>query len=353
MRIGIAGAGLMGCLVGWRLARAGHDVTLCERASRTAPASAAHIAAAMIAPMSELPDSEPEVARMGWTGLSAWPGWLKELDVPHAFEGAVAVAHRSDEALLDAFERILLARSPCAPQRLDRDRLEQVEAELAPVFHRGLFLAEEGWIDNRALLAALETRCGHIEYGVDAEAELLQGDALRRFDRVLDCRGADAGEPGLRGVRGEVARLRAPEVRLRRPVRLMHPRYQLYVAPRGGDEYVVGATQIESESRGPVTVRSALELLSAAFSLHTGFAEAEILELNAGLRAAFDDNVPRVYWRQGVLRVNGLYRHGFLAAPAIVEAALAELGAPEPSTGGVDRSRMRRGLPMHAATAGA
>jgi len=329
MRIGIAGAGLMGRLIGWRLALAGHDVMLCEKARRGTPGSAAHVAAAMIAPMSELPDSEPEVARMGWSGLPVWRRWLDELGVPHAFEGAVAVAHRSDEALLDAFERVLLARSPHAPERLDRARIEEVEPELAPVFQRGLFLPKEGWIDNRALLAALEPRCGCIEYGVDAEAELLQDDAMRRFDHVLDCRGADAGEPGLRGVRGEVARLKAPEVRLRRPVRLMHPRYQLYVAPRDDDEYVVGATQIESESGARVTVRSALELLSAAFSLHTGFAEAEIVELNAGLRAAFDDNVPRVYWRQGVLRVNGLYRHGFLAAPAIVDAALEEIATAE------------------------
>ena len=329
MRVGIAGAGLMGRMIGWRLSLARHEVTLFERASRTQPASAAHVAAAMIAPMSELPDSDAEVARMGWTSLSAWPGWLADLGVPHAFEGAVAVAHRSDEALLDTFERVLLTRSPCAPERMDRTRLEEVEPELAPAFRRGLFLPAEGWIDNRALLEALESRCGRIEYGVDAEEELRRRDALGRFDCILDCRGADAGEPGLRGVRGEVVRLHAPEVKLRRPVRLMHPRYQLYVAPRGGDEYVVGATQIESESRGGVTVRSALELLSAAFSLHTGFAEAEILELNQGLRAAFDDNVPRVYWRDGVLRVNGLYRHGFLAAPALVEAALAQIASAE------------------------
>ena len=109
----------------------------------------------------------------------------------------------------------------------------------------------------------------------------------------------------------------------------MHPRYQLYVAPRADDEYVVGATQIESDSEAPVTVRSALELLSAAFSLHTGFAEAEILGLDSGLRAAFDDNVPRVYWRDGILRVNGLYRHGFLVAPAIVQAILNEIDLEE------------------------
>ena len=43
-----------------------------------------------------------------------------------------------------------------------------------------------------------------------------------------------------------------------------------------------------------VTVRSALELLSAAFALHPGFAEAEVTELCAGLRPAFPDNLPRL-----------------------------------------------------------
>lgn len=323
MRIGIAGAGLMGRLLGWRCRAAGHEVTIAERAPRASPASAAHVAAAMVAPMSELPDSEPEVAAMGRAGLSAWPKWLAELGVSHAFEGAIAVAHRADEALLSNFERLLTARSPQPPRRLDRAGLEALEPDLAAAFQRGLFLPEEGWIDNRALLAALEARCGRIAYGTDAADALLRPGAA--FDAVVDCRGADAGEPGLRGVRGEVARLRAPEVGLTRPIRLMHPRYQLYVAPRGGAEYVVGATQIESDSRAPVTVRSALELLSAAFSLHSGFAEAEIVELAVGVRAAYDDNVPRVYWREGILRVNGLYRHGFLAAPAMVAAALAEI----------------------------
>ena len=72
-------------------------------------------------------------------------------------------------------------------------------------------------------------------------------------------------------------------------------------------------------------MRSALELLSAAFALHAGFAEAEILELCTGLRPAFADNLPRIEWDGGVLRVNGLYRHGFLIAPALVEHVIAEI----------------------------
>lgn len=326
MRIGIVGAGLMGRLVGWRLTEAGHAVTLCERTRRWQPESAAHVAAAMIAPMSELPDSAAEVFEMGMASLDLWPRWLAELDVPHAFDGAIAVAHRADEPLLATFERILRVRSTETPRRLNRTTLVEMEPDLARSFRTGLYLPMEGWIDNRALLDALEERCGRIVYGQGDD--LVAGSGIRasaNFDAIIDCRGAGADEPGLRRVRGEVIRLRAPEVSLKRPIRLMHPRYQIYVAPRGNGEYVVGATQIESDSRVPVTVRSALELLSAAFSLHTGFAEAEILALDVGLRAAFDDNVPRVHWRDGVLRVNGLYRHGFLAAPAIVASALGAI----------------------------
>ena len=144
---------------------------------------------------------------------------------------------------------------------------------------------------------------------------------------TIDCRGVGASLPGLRGVRGEAIRLLAPEANLKRPVRLMHPRYQIYVAPRPGNGYVVGATQLESESTASVTLRSALELLSAAFTIHPGFAEAEIVELCTGLRPAFPDNLPRIAWHDGALCVNGLYRHGFLLAPALLEDALQALRA--------------------------
>ena len=56
---------------------------------------------------------------------------------------------------------------------------------------------------------------------------------------------------------------------------------------------MIGATSIESEDRG-VTLRSALELLSAAYALHPAFGEARIVEFGAGLRPAYPDNLPRI-----------------------------------------------------------
>ncbi len=319
MKVEIAGAGLMGRMIGWRLTEGGADVSLHERAPRAAPESAAHAAAAMLAPVSEYPDADPAIFEMGKRSLELWPPLLDALAVPYSIMGSLLVAHGPDGPLLDKFHRSLGTEGAAEARWLDGPGIAALEPALSGRFQRGLYLPHEGWLDNRALLDALETRCGDVHYGQAVNPRDL------RADIVIDCRGIGAGLEGLRGVRGEAIRVRAPEVELSRPVRLMHPRYQLYAAPRPGGEYVIGATQIESDSLQGVTVRSALELLSAAFALHAGFAEAEILELCTGLRPAFADNLPRIEWDGGVLRVNGLYRHGFLIAPALVEHVISEI----------------------------
>jgi glycine oxidase len=169
----------------------------------------------------------------------------------------------------------------------------------------------------------------------------------------IDCRGLGAKPalPGLRGIRGEVARVRVPGLGITRPVRLLHPRYPIYIAPKQDDLYVIGATEIESEDMSPVSVRSALELLSAAFSVHPGFGEARIVELNSQCRPTLPDHRPAIVWQAGGAEqgddagagagrggardakgdhgvngtgrfaVNGLYRHGFMIAPEVVQQA--------------------------------
>ena len=95
---------------------------------------------------------------------------------------------------------------------------------------------------------------------------------------------------------------------------------------------MIGATVIESEETGAVTLRSALDLLAAAYALDPAFAEAEIVRQGAGARPAFPDNRPRIISRNSYIFVNGLYRHGFLLAPALAElvAAYIETGATHP-----------------------
>jgi glycine oxidase len=164
----------------------------------------------------------------------------------------------------------------------------------------------------------------------EADVDVHFGRALEETDRetlIVDCRGLGArhGLTDLRGVRGERLLIRSADVSFSRPVRLLHPRYPLYVVPWGGNRYLVGATMIESEDAGPVSVRSALELLGAAYALHPAFGEAEVLEMSAGVRPAFPDNVPRARVGDGgrIIMVNGAYRHGYLLAP-VLAAAVAD-----------------------------
>ncbi|MFV8816906.1 FAD-dependent oxidoreductase [Haliea sp. E17] len=346
MNIGIAGAGLCGRLLGWQLLRGGHAVTLFDRDASGAQ-SAGHIAAAMLAPYSEAVTVGPEVLEPGLAALEQWPRWLELLaehssrEVPLRIDGSLVVAHSGDRADLHWFHRRLRGLETEIQGDswwLQREQVALLEPALKE-FSEALLLPREGWVDNRALYLALgdaiDALGGRWQVGreilVVAAGQIRCAGGEERFDLVLDCRGFGARQQleNFRGVRGELLRVRAPEVRLGRPVRLMHPRYQLYVVPRPAGVYIIGATEIESESMAPVTVRSSLELLSALYTLHSGFAEAEVLEASAHCRPAFADNLPRIIQREGLLQVNGLYRHGFLLAPALVSSVLAAIEGSE------------------------
>jgi len=55
----------------------------------------------------------------------------------------------------------------------------------------------------------------------------------------------------------------------------------------------------------------------------SGFGEARIVELVAQCRPALPNNLPTVRWLGArCLQVNGLYRHGYLIAPAMHDVVL-------------------------------
>ena len=62
--------------------------------------------------------------------------------------------------------------------------------------------------------------------------------------------------------------------------------------------------------------------MTAAHSVLPELAEARILRLDSNCRPATPDNNPVVAWQGRRLVINGLFRHGWLLAPALVEQAL-------------------------------
>lgn len=307
-QVSVVGAGVAGTWQALLFARAGARVTLFERCDEALSGATSFWAGGMLAPDCEGEGSEPVVGRLGGRSLDLWREHLPDA----SFNGSLVVAHARDRADYDRF-----ARLTSGYERVDGDRLAALEPALEGRFREGLFFAREGHVEPRPALAALRealTRSGgDIRYGTAVAPEALDGT-------VVDCRGLAAREvlPDLRGVKGEIIVVETHEIALSRPVRLMHPRWPLYIVPRAKGRFAIGATTIESEDDG-VSVRSALELLTAAYAVHPAFAEARIVEIGAGLRPAFPDHAPRIHVDGERIAVNGLYRHGFLLAPALAE----------------------------------
>ena len=336
MNIVILGAGLMGRLLACQLARAGHTLELFDAGGPEALTSAARAAAAMLAPLAESAITEASVVQMGVHALKRWPELIAQLDEPVFFqqEGTLVLWHRQDAEEADRFSRQMDAtnqRIPTLPkaQRLDAEGVAQLEPSLGSRFSQGLYLPGEGQLDNHQLLAVMLHQLQGLDVKLNWDSPRSPGDFSPgnpgQPDWVFDCRGLGAREqwPALRGVRGEIITLEAPEVKLTRPTRLIHPRYPIYIAPKGDNIFVVGATEIESDDLSPASVRSTLELLSAAYSVDSGFAEARILDLVTQCRPTLPDNLPSIR-RLGerVMQINGLYRHGFLIAPAMLDVVM-------------------------------
>jgi glycine oxidase len=367
LHIGIAGAGLLGRLAAWTLARQGHRVEVFDPAPDEHPrhdgqGAAGFTAAGMLSPLAERESADAALADLGWASI---PHWVKvcqalQAGLTHGREGSaplmqqagsLLVAHGSD---LGAARRVLarleepalgmgrrqgLAAHPGGhaptPQALSLDALRAME----PALHssggplHAWHLEGEAHIDTVRTLQALHTQAPQVQWHwgqrvVGLSAGTVHTEAHTHcFDWVFDLRGTGARpDCEVRGVRGELVWLHAPGLGLQRPVRLLHPRHRVYIVPRADDMVLVGASEIESEDRSPMSLRSAVELMAAAHSVLPGLAEARIHRLDVNLRPALPNHHPIVQVDEGLVRINGLYRHGWLLAPALLDQALHRAG---------------------------
>ena len=344
LKIGIAGAGLMGRLLALALVKQGAEVTLFDRDSIAGNLSCGKSAAGLLTPFAELDSIEPSITQMGIQALQRWPIILGQLTQLVFFQqsGSLMLAHTQDRSELTRFKQLYQklwsensASSITDMKVVGANEINTLEPELAAHFQEGLYFPSEAQISPHDLFSALAKTLQ--EYGVIWRPQhkvtairphhITCNHSEYKYDWVLDCRGLGSKPdyPSLRGVRGELIELYAPDVELQRIIRLMHPRYALYIVPRLHHRYIVGASSIESEDLSPISVQTTLELLSAAYSLHRGFAEARILQSRVNCRPAFPDNLPHIDYREGLISINGLYRHGFLLAPCLVEQVLAHL----------------------------
>ncbi|WP_144007056.1 FAD-dependent oxidoreductase, partial [Pelomonas sp. KK5] len=117
MHVAIAGAGLMGRLLAWQLARRGkHRVEVFDAAPGPEPTwdghgPAAFSAAGMLCPLAESDHAPPRIAELGWRSIALWRGIVAALPAPRPFfaeAGSLLLAHASDAG---SAQRVLARRT--------------------------------------------------------------------------------------------------------------------------------------------------------------------------------------------------------------------------------------------------
>lgn len=319
MRIRIIGGGVAGLTCALLFAKMGFEIDIFERLTQ-AGKGCSWYAGGMLAPWCEVESAEPLIAKWGQESLTFWKA---EFSGTQSF-GSIVVAPSRDTAELKRF-----ARRTENFEWLEADKIAELEPDLEGRFMAALYFQEEAHLDPRTTLENLTQRLT-LEYDTKFHynAEISEAEfSDSAWDWTIDCRGfsAQASFKNLRGVKGEMLVLKSSEIHLKRPIRFLHPRFPVYIIPRNDNMFMVGATMIENSERTRITARSIMELLNAAYAVHPAFGEAEIIEMGCDLRPSFPDNLPRIkrienkFAKGHVLHVNGLYRHGFLLAPALAK----------------------------------
>ena len=314
-KVTIIGAGVAGLCVARALLDRGAKVELIDRHAGAGAHACSWWAGGMLAPYCEGESAEEPVVRLG---CEAADWWGAKTDALHRC-GSLVVSPTRDTSDLVRF-----ARRTTDFRQVAAAEISDLEPDLGDRFAKGLFFESEAHLAPRLAL-------GQLRAGLAADgARFTQADAdpttYAKHGLTIDCRGYQAKDRlhDLRGVKGEMLVLSCPEVTLTRPVRMLHPRVPLYIVPRGDGVFMLGATMIEGHAGKHVTARALLELLSAAYALNPAFGQAEVIEIGVDSRPAFADNLPRIRRDGNLISANGLFRHGFLLAPAVARM-VAEL----------------------------
>lgn len=315
MAVTVIGAGVVGLTIATELADRDVDVEIIEQASSNGSNACSWYSGAMLAPWCEGYTAEEPVIRLGQQAITWWDKHTGAVTK----RGSIVLAPARDIQELSTFSRRTQEHAT-----LNKQQLSELEPDLGDKFSKALYFEKEAHINPRQVMQILETNLA--DKGIDIRfGKTLQNHTSK--NTIVDARGFHAKDQlqDLRGVKGEMLVLKSHDINITRAIRLIHPRFPVYIVPRGkidgGYVYMVGATQYESEQRGAITARGMVDLLNAVYAVHPAFAEAEILETGADVRPAFADNLPRLRWRENTLYVNGLFRHGFLLGPACARMA--------------------------------
>lgn len=358
----IIGAGLIGRAIAWRLRQAGLDVLV---VTGEPGAAASHVAAGMLAPVTETTFTEQTLLQLNDASLQRYADFAAAVTEASGLpagltqQPTLSVAYDGDDAARLTTFAEFLTRMGHDCQRLTSRECKRHEPLLAPSIRSGLLVENDWSCDNRLLWSALTEagrRIGVREQPGFVHRVLTEHDRVRGVEladgssiaaeRVVVANGAWAGQltglPTLpvRPIKGQILRLdpgRLPGPAL--TVRAFARGTEIYLVPRAsGREVVLGATVEELGFDGRVTAGGVYELLRDARNVIPMTSEYALTETAVGWRPGTPDNAPILGGCEieGLLLATGHYRNGVLLTPVtadvitrlVTTGQLDEIAAP-------------------------
>jgi glycine oxidase len=342
----VIGAGVQGSAVAWRLAQAGRDVLVLERAIPGAEASSA--AGGILSPGVEALEPGP-FYDLGRASLARYPAFVAELEaatgVPLGYRaaGTLEVALDDQHAQLLAGRAAKLQKAGLPVTVLDEVEVRRLEPGLSPEARGALWFEDEGSLDPRQLgralaiaaqragarflsgqVRAIRHEGGHVT-GVDHDAGHIEAPAVVLAAGSWTMQVAGHGLPpgAVRPVRGQMAVLDTRPPLLSRVIFSGHG----YVVPRPDGRVLCGSTMEEVGFEKAVTAGGLRHVLEVGMEIAPALAGAPLVESWSNFRPASPDGEP-ILGRgavPGLLYATGHTRNGILLCPITADAVAALL----------------------------
>jgi glycine oxidase len=335
----IIGGGVIGCSIAYHLAGAGVEVTVVERGKLAGGAS--HVAAGMIAPLSEgFTDGEPLKLALESHALlnEILPQLQSEsgIDVEYLCPGILHLATTTDDE--KNLEARLKWQEPLnmGVRWLNAQETRSREPALAENIRGSLFSPQEGHLNSRRLVRAFaqgaarrgatmlqDTEVKGLLYQQQriSGVQLASGDL--KADWVVMASGAWTGHYSewlgidipVHPVKGQIVAVRI----LPSPISTIVWHGISYLLPKADGSIVIGTTSEDAGFNDRTTIKGISEILSNAIDLVPEVAGAELYKVWSGLRPSSPDDIPILGpidgW-DGVLLAVGHYRSGILLSAA-------------------------------------
>ncbi len=343
--VAIAGAGVIGLSIGWRLAARGLSVAVFDR--NTAGTGASLAATGMLAAAAEHEPGGDELLTLALESQELWPQFRSMLesesgiDIDYRNEGTLLVANNRDEVDRLRFRHELQQRCGLDAQWLNPGETRTLEPGLRSSVAGGILCRGDHQVDPRPMVPALarafvkqggslfeKTAVTAIDMAGGRAGGLLTDAGLCKAKSVVIANGVWAGElldplnidTPMRPLRGQAMSL----ITTRQTGTLSHVVWteQIHLAPKRDGRLVVGATVEDMGFQAAVTAGGALALLEG---LHRALPSSEEMEVEAiwsGFRPTSDDDAPIIGETgiDGLSVATGHHRNGILLAPVTGKA---------------------------------